>query len=192
MADNKDRWKALDAVLVEQWLDRVSQITEEPVTNNRPGVFQLLNGFLFTGLSVENEDIVKGWVWMTIRWAIPIGFSVWAVGGLAWEDEKGRVHGWEGFAFADEVDDKIDEAIDPIKKDVSAINDKLLDTNRKLDVLLRNQTREKIRTLVKQRCELPTDTRYYVRQSITDDINEAVTQYQELTGRTYEPKCEEV
>lgn len=100
---------------------------------------------------------------------------MWACGLLA-------PLGLTGFVFADEVDSKIQQAVEPVNRKLSAIESKL---ERNEDIqkrILTAQIAAQLRDLNRLRCSTADE---HVRLRMERDIEEAEMEYKTLTGERY-------
>lgn len=120
-------------------------------------------------------------------------FFLWLIVTLHIAWACGWIPGMQGFAFASDVDDKISEAIAPIKDEVREIDRKLTRVEREV-IAARIATLEKsLFDLRKAQCtaisrENPEAVEFYGRQ-----MQEVRSQYYSATSREYQaPTCAEV
>lgn len=106
---------------------------------------------------------------------------VWACGWLP---------GWQGFARASDVDDKIEAAIDPIHKQLTEIDVKLSRSEDTQKLILQGQLTAQIRDLHRLKC---TTTDDYTRSRMERDIEDAQQKYRALSGERYPmPACKDL
>ncbi len=118
-------------------------------------------------------------------------FAIWGVGLLS-------PVGLSGFAKANEVDEKIQAAIDPINeqlaeikaKELSSIKIKLEDSERIQKRILAAQISSQLRDLNRLRCSTGDVA---VRSRMEQDIEDAEQEYRGLTGERYPlPACKDL
>lgn len=118
-------------------------------------------------------------------------FVVWGAGFLA-------PLGLSGFAKANEVDQKIKAAVDPIYEQLEAIKSReLKEINNKLETgermqkrILATQISAQLRDLNRMRCSTSDNT---LRSRMEQDIEEAELEYKGLTGERYPlPACKDL
>ena len=102
-------------------------------------------------------------------------FILWAFGSFG-------LLGFDGFARANDVDTKIQQAVSPIKRDIAEINEKLSQNQKIQKRILASQLSAQLRDLNKLRC---TTTDVLLRQRVEADIEEAEQEYIILTSERY-------
>lgn len=142
---------------------------------------------IFFDASVEERLRMTRFLWragMTI-------FMIWSVGTFAGI-------GFHGFAKANEVDQKIKAAVDPINaqleeikaKELSSIKHKLEDSERIQKRILAAQISSQLRDLHRLKCSTGDAA---VRMRMESDIDEAQREYIELTRERYPlPACKDL
>lgn len=90
---------------------------------------------------------------------------------------------------ADEVDKKIETAIEPIKKEMTEQRTILNDVSRQLTESLAESKATEIRHLVSRRCN---ETDEAERNRIIREIDRKQDEYKRLRGERYSVSCEEV
>jgi hypothetical protein len=98
--------------------------------------------------------------------------------------------GLHGFAVADEVDEKIKQAVQPVQTQLVAITGQLEMQDAVLRSIRTDQISTKIRDLVRTACESKSDA---VRERMQSEIERAELEYVKLTGGRYPiPDCTRV
>ncbi len=118
-------------------------------------------------------------------------FVLWGVGALS-------AFGVSGFAKAQDVDRKIQEAVGPIKEQLEdirsnelvALKTKLENGERMQKRILAAQISSQLRDLNRLRCSTKDTT---VRSRMEQDIEQAEQEYRQLTGERYPlPACKDL
>ena len=99
----------------------------------------------------------------------------WACGFLA-------PMGLDGFVFADEVDDKVQAAVEPIRSELGKVAAKVERTEAMSRRILQGQLAAQLRDLNRLRCTTSDD---HTRMRMERDIEEAEQEYKSLTGERY-------
>lgn len=108
----------------------------------------------------------------------------------------GWIPGFSGFAFADEVDQKIERALTPIKEEIGQAKAQAVANSKYLKTLVLAQHAETIRGLVRSRCNT-NDAQE--KERLNTLIESYQSQYMEVGGdgisngpRYQEPDCEDL
>lgn len=107
---------------------------------------------------------------------------------IAWA--CGWLPGWQGFARAEEVDGKIQTAIEPIQKQLTEINQKLAISEAVQRRILQGQIAAQLRDLHRFKCTTLDET---TRARMERDIEDAQQEYRALSAERYPlPPCREL
>lgn len=123
-----------------------------------------------------------------VRWRLMISFTCAVfLFHIAWA--CGFVPGVPGFALADDVDQKIDQAMQPVRAQLGQITTQIASQDDILKSIRLDQLAARIRDLQQQRCEAKDR---HVKESIDEEIDRQQRQYRVLAGeRCPLPACEE-
>jgi hypothetical protein len=111
-----------------------------------------------------------------ITFRIVVGVHIlWACGFLA-------PMGLAGFVFANEVDDKVHAAVEPIRSELGKVSAKVERTEAMARRILQGQLSAQLRDLNRLRC---TTTDELTRLRMEQDIEDAAQEYKILTGERY-------
>lgn len=100
----------------------------------------------------------------------------------------GFVPGFDGFAMADEVDDKIDQAMAPVRAQLGQITSQIAAQDDTITAIRLDQIAARLRELQQQRCAA---TDHDVIEAIDFDIESRQREYRALAGERYPlPPCE--
>lgn len=111
-----------------------------------------------------------------ITFRVIVGVHImWACGFLA-------PIGLSGFVFANEVDDKVQAAIEPIRSELGKVSAKMERTEEMARRILQGQLAAQLRDLNRLRC---TTSDELTRMRMEQDIEDAAQEYKVLTGERY-------
>lgn len=127
------------------------------------------------------EEQIRGAVIVLWRGGVVVT-ALWIVGAF-------QNQGFPGFARADEVDQKIEKAIEPIKKELSEQRTILDTVSEQLTATLAESKAAEIRHLVSRRCK-ETDPRE--KDRINKEVDRKQEEYVKLRGQRYVISCGEV
>lgn len=122
---------------------------------------------------------------------VRIGFRVVVAGSLLWAFGLLSPFGLVGFARANDVDDKIQAAVEPVRAQLGAITTQLAAQDEVLRNIRIDQLATKLRELKRACCLSGGDPE--VRHRMEEEIERAQRNYRELTGERYPlPECREL
>lgn len=117
-----------------------------------------------------------------------LGFRIVVTVHIAWACGLLAPMGLTGFVFANEVDDKIQSAVEPIRSELGQISRKLETSEQIQRRILTGQIAAQLRDLNRLRCSTVDD---HVRMRMERDIEDAEQEYKALTGERYPlPSCQ--
>lgn len=119
-----------------------------------------------------------------------VGYRIIVAGSLLWA--FGLLHplGFSGFARADEIDGKIQSAVEPIRTQLGQITVQLARGEEVQKRILQGQIAAQLRDLNRLRCSTSDE---HMRSRMERDIEEAEQEYRTLTGERYPlPACKDL
>lgn len=119
-----------------------------------------------------------------------IGYRVMVTVSLMWAFGWLTGFGLQGFTRADEVDAKIQSAVEPIRAQLGQITTQLARGEEVQKRILQGQIASQLRDLNRLRCSSQEEN---VRLRMERDIEEAEQEYKALTGERYPlPACKDL
>lgn len=124
-----------------------------------------------------------------VRWRLMMALTMaFMIFHVAWA--CGLLPGFEGFARANEVDDKINDKLQPIYGQLGAITSQLSESQKVQNRILQSQIAAQLRDLHRLKCSTQDDD---VRSRMERDIEEAQQEYRVLSGERYPlPACKDL
>jgi len=117
-----------------------------------------------------------------MRWRVTVSMVIVALGvHVAWS--CGWIPGVSGLARADEIDDKIDEKLEPVERKLDELTDLVKQS-------LKSQYSESIRRAAAARCQVSDPSE---RRRINDTIERYQQDYESIARTRYPiPACEDL
>lgn len=118
---------------------------------------------------------------VTLLFTALLGFALWSTGWLL---------GLSGFAYADDVEEKIEQAIEPINTKLSAIDKSVTIQSGYLEQLVKSDFATRIDREIRARCSATTREEKARIKSAIDTYQQG---YEAVAGDKYdEPDCEDL
>lgn len=115
-------------------------------------------------------------------WALRLGFRIIVTIHIAWACGLLAPMGLSGFAFGDDIDLKVQAAVEPLRAELGKVASKVERTEEMSKRILQGQIAAQLRDLNRLRC---TTTDQATRSRMERDIEEAEQEYKLLTGERY-------
>jgi len=124
-----------------------------------------------------------------MRWRVTVSMVIVAlVVHVAWS--CGWIPGVSGLARADEIDDKIDEKLEPVERKLELLATETAGLSELVKQSLKSQYSESIRRAASARCQLSNPSE---RRRINDTIERYQQDYESIAGTRYPiPACEDL